>query len=167
MGFLGLIPLWAAGLNFLSRHLSSSILSSSDFQAERIASASAKADWSSSVERREGFLSRARRVSILKLRSGKGVRSGKDVAPGSEVVASAVMGEYLDGGEEMNASAVLRGVSGGEGVLERSLEEVLARIPAKISTPIAEELGVVVVVAKLAIIASVFSPDMFALFEKL
>lgn len=138
------------------------IFSSSAFQSERIASASAKADWSSSVEREEGFLSLARRVNILRLRSGKVVRSGRDVVAESEVLASAEMGEHLDGGEEMNASAVLRGVSDGGDVKERCLEEVLARIPAKSSTPIAEELDVVVGVAKLAILAPEFPPGMFA-----
>lgn len=94
------------------------------------------------------------------------MRSGRGIVAGSELLASAEMGEYLDGGEEMNASAVLRGVSGGGDVMERCLEEVLARVPAKSSIPIAEELGVVIGVAKLAILASVFSPGMFALFEK-
>lgn len=95
------------------------------------------------------------------------MRSGRDIVAGLEVLASAVVGEHLDGGEEMDASAEVRDVSGRGGVMERSLEEVLARIPAKISTPIVEELGVVVVVAKVAIVTSVFSPDMFALFEML
>ena len=87
-------------------------------------------------------------------------------------MASVVMGEYLCFGDEalealealeVSASAVLReGVSGRGDVMERSLEEVVERIRAESSTPIAKELGVVVVVAKLATLASVFSPDISA-----
>lgn len=76
----------------------------------------------------------------------------------SEVLAS-------DGGEEVlqgleaNISAVLsEGVRGGGDVMESIWEEVLARIPAESSTPMAGELGVMVV-AQVAMLASVFSPD--------
>ena len=60
--------------------------------------AAATADWSSSVDRREGFLSRARRVAVWRLRSGKGVRWRGDAVVGSEVVASPVLGENLYSG---------------------------------------------------------------------
>lgn len=107
----------------------------------------------------------------MRLRSGKGLRSGGDIVASSEVSASAVMGEYFDGGEEaleVKTSAVLReGVSGGGDVTQSNWEDVLMTIPEESSSSIAEELGVVVVVAKLAISASVFSLDMFALFERL
>lgn len=74
LGLLGLIPSWGAGLRPLSRLLVVSMVSNSVFQADRAASAAKVADWSSSVDRREGFLSRARRVAVSRLRSGKGVR---------------------------------------------------------------------------------------------
>lgn len=47
--FLGLTPIWVVGLNSISLLLSSSMSSNSAFHAEKVASASAKADWSSSV----------------------------------------------------------------------------------------------------------------------
>ena len=62
--------------------------------------ASAVADWSSSSERRDGFLSRARRVAVCRLRSGKGVSWGGDVVAGLELMTSAILGEDWDGGEE-------------------------------------------------------------------
>lgn len=107
--------------------------------------ASAVADWSSSVERREGFLSRARRAAVWRLRSGKGVRGGGDAVVGSEVLASVVLGMNLDVGEkeleklESDASAGWReDVTGGGDVVESGWKE---------STPITE------VTAKLVILA--------------
>lgn len=110
-------------------------------------------------------MSRVRRVAVRRLRSWNGVRWGREVVAGPELLASAVMGEYLCFGDEalealeVIASAVLREIVSGTGdVMGRSLEEVVARIRAESSTPIAKELGVVVVVAKLAILASVSLP---------
>lgn len=104
----------------------------------------------------------------------KGVEIRREYVAGSEESASAVMGEYFDGGEEaleafeVKTSAVLReGVSGGGDVMQSNWEDVLMTIPLESSISIAEGLGAVVVVVKLAISASVFSLDMFALFERL
>lgn len=58
-----------------------------------MALAAVVADWSSSVDRREGFLSWVRRVAVWKLRSGKGVRWTGDAVVESEVVSSAILGE--------------------------------------------------------------------------
>lgn len=138
-----------------------------------MALAAAVADWSSSVDRREGFLSRARRVAVWQLRSGKGVNWGGDAVVGSDLVASAVLDENLNSGEEapegleMAASAVFReGVGGGKNVAESACEEVVASLPAETLTPSVDEAGVVVPVAKLAILAPIFSPDIVALFER-
>lgn len=126
------------------------------------------------MDSREGFLSRARRVAVWRLRSGKGVRWGGDAVVGSQVVASAVLGENLHGGEqaseglEVDAPAVFReGVGGGENVVESGWEEVVARLPAETSIPSVDEADVVLLVTKLALLAPLFSPDIVALVERL
>lgn len=174
LGFLGLILTWAADLSLLSRLSVASISSHSVFQADRVALAAAAADWSSSVDSREGFLSRARRVAVWRLRSGKGVRWGGDAVVGSQVVASAVLGENLHGGEqaseglEVDAPAVFReGVGGGENVVESGWEKVVARLPAETSIPSVDEADVILLVTKLALLAPLFSPDIVALVERL
>lgn len=130
--------------------------------------AAATADWSSSVDRREGFLSRARRVAVWKLRSGKGVRWVGDAMVGSEVVVSPVLGENLNVGEEVSerlevdAPAVFR-----ENVVESGWEEVVTRLPAENSTPSVYETDVLFLVAKLAVLAPIFSLDIIALLARL
>lgn len=64
---------------------------------------------------------------------------------------------------ELDVSEGLRdGVTGGADVVGGGWKEVLARIPAEISTPIAEVLDFMLVAAKLAILVSVFSPDILS-----
>lgn len=149
LGFVGLVPSWRAGLRLLSRFLVALMVSNSASQADRAALAAAVADRSSSVDRREGFLSRARRVAIWRLRSGKGVRSGGDAVVGSEVDASAVPREVVGVGKD---------------VVTSDCEEVVARRSAEASAPGVDDAGLVVVIS---ILAPVFSPDIVALLERL
>lgn len=82
---------------------------------------------------------------------------------GSEVVASAMLGENLV--LEMDASAVLREVVGvGKDVIASDCEVVVARRSAETLALSVDEAGLVVVIA---ILASVFSPDIVTLFERL
>lgn len=91
-------------------------------------------------------MSRARRVAVWRLRSGKGVRSGGD--------ADAVVGSEVD------ASLVPREVVGvGKDVVTSRCEEVVARRPAEASASSVDDAGSVLVIA---ILAPVFSPDIVA-----
>ena len=62
----------------------------------------------------------------------------------------------------MDASAVF-----GENVVESDWEEVVTRLPAENSTPSVDETGVLFLVAKLAVLAPVFSLDIVALLPRL
>lgn len=149
LGFVGLISSWGAGLCLLSRFLVVLMASNSASQAEIAALAAVVADRSSLVDRREGFLSRARRVATWRLMSGKGVKSGGNSAVGSEVDASAVPREVVGVGKD---------------VVTSGCEELVARRPAEASASGVDDAGLVVVIA---ILAPVFSPDIVALLEKL
>lgn len=94
-------------------------------------------------------MSRARRVAVWRLRSGKGVRSEGDAVVGSEV----------------NASVVPREVVGvAKDVVTSRCEELVARRPAEAEASSVDDAGLVVVIA---ILAPVFSPDIVALLERL
>ena len=166
LGPLGLISSWGPSLRPLSRPLVASMASNSVFQADSVALAAEVADWSSSVDRREGFLSRARRVAVWRLRSGKRVRWGRDAVVESEVVASTMLGENLVLPRlDMDAFVVLRDVVGvGRNVAASGGEEMVAGRPAETLAPCVDEAGLVVVIA---ILAPVFSSDIVALFERL
>lgn len=121
-------------------------------QAARAALAAAVADIRSSMDRREGFLSRARRVATWRLRSGKGVRS-------SGVDASVVR-------LEMDASVVSREVVGvGKDVVTNGCEELVVRRPAEASAS-ASSVDDADSVLVIAILAPVFSSDIVALLDR-
>lgn len=101
------------------------------------------------MDKREGFLSRARRVAVWRLSSGKEVKSEGDAVVGSKV----------------NASVVPREVVGvGKDVVTSGCEEVVARRPAEASASSVDDAGLVV---GIAILARAFSPDIVALLERL
>lgn len=104
------------------------------------------------MDRREGFLSRARRVAVWRLRSGKGVRSGgdADAVVGSEVVASLVPREVEGVGKDLVSSRC-------EEVVARRPAEASASAPASASS--VDDAGSVLVIA---ILAPVYSPDTVA-----